>query len=112
MDAALPLQTLHGLAHFAPRKLLDHLFQVRVFLADNLSELHRFYARVLKLREGTPRLDRFMLPPVANQQHAVIGMQAIHKLVHLSGGRKRRFIEHIQAALSGVRVLSTRKMLL
>jgi hypothetical protein len=47
MDAALPLQTLHGLAHLAARKLLDYLFQLRVFLADDLFELHRFHARVL-----------------------------------------------------------------
>ena len=39
-------------------------------------------------------------------------MQAIHKLVHLFGGRKRGFIEHIQAAFSGVRLLATRKMFL
>jgi hypothetical protein len=112
MDAALPLQTLHGLAHLATRKLLDHLFQLRVFLADDLFELDCLHARVLELREGTPGLDRLMLPTIAYQQHAVIRMKAIHKLVHLFGGRERGFIEHIQAALSGVRLLSPRKMLL
>jgi hypothetical protein len=112
MDAPLPLQALHGLTHLAPRKLLDHLFQLRVFLADDLFELHCFHARVLELRERTPRLDRLMLSSVAHKQHAVIGMQAMYKFVHLSGGRKRGFIEHIQAALSGIRLFSTCKMLL
>jgi hypothetical protein len=112
MDAALPLQALHGLAHLAPRKLLDHLFQLQVFLPDNLFEFDCLHARVLELREGTPGLDRLMLPPITYQQHAVIGLQAIHKLVHLLGGCKRGFIEHIQAALAGIRLFSTRKMLL
>ena len=112
MDAALPLQALHGLAHFAARKLLDHLLQLRVFLPDNLFEFDCLHARVLELREGTPGLDSLMLPPITYQQHAVIGMQAIHKLVHLSGGCERGFIEHIQAAFSGVRLFSTRKMFL
>ncbi len=112
MDTALPLQTLHRLAHLAPRKLLHHLFKLRGFLADNLFELHCLHARVLKLCKGTPGLDCLMLPSIPYQQHAVIGMQAIHKLVHLLGGRQRGFIEHVQAAFSGVRLLSTRKMFL
>jgi hypothetical protein len=53
-----------------------------------------------------------MLPPITYQQHAVIRMKTIHKLVHLFGGRKRGFIEHIQAALSGVRLCPKRKMFL
>ncbi len=88
------------------------LFQLRVFLPDDLFELHRFHARILKLREWTPGLDCLMLPTITYQQHTIIGMKAIHKLVHLLGGRKRGFIEHIQAALSGVRLLSTCKVLL
>ena len=53
-----------------------------------------------------------MLPTITYQQHAIIGMKAIHKLVHLLGGRERGFIERIQAALSGVRLLPACKMLL
>jgi hypothetical protein len=52
-----------------------------------------------------------VLPPVVYEQHPVIGMKAIHKLVHLFGGRERGFIEHIQAALSSVRLLAARQML-
>ncbi len=99
-------------SHLATRKLLDHLLQLWVFLSDDLFELHRFHPRVLELREGTPGLDCLMLPPITYQQHAIIGMKAIHKLVHLLGGRERGFIEHIQAALSGVRLLPACKMLL
>jgi hypothetical protein len=53
-------------AHCAPRKLLDYLLQFWVFLAHDLFELHRFHTGVLKLREGSPGLNRLMLPPVAD----------------------------------------------
>lgn len=104
MDAALSLQVLYGLAYLSTRKLLDHLFQLRVFLAHDLVQLHRFHAGVLELRERTPGLDRLMLPPIANQEHAIVGMQTIHKLVHLFGGRKRGFVEDIHPDTSDRRL--------
>ena len=66
MDSALPVKILYCFQYFALGKLLDHLFQFWVFLAHNLFELHRFHTGVLKLREGSPGLNRLMLPPVAD----------------------------------------------
>ena len=54
MDAALPLQTLHGFAHLATRKLFDHLFQLRVFLANDLFELHCLHAASWSCAKGRP----------------------------------------------------------
>ena len=65
MDSALPVKILDCFAHFAPRKLLDYLFQLRVFLAHYL-ELHRLHAGVLELREGSPGFNGLVLSPVAD----------------------------------------------
>jgi hypothetical protein len=63
---------LYCYAHLAPCKLLDYLFQFRVFLAHDLFEPHGFHPSVLELREGPPGFDRLMLPPVADEQHTVM----------------------------------------
>ena len=55
MDSALPVKILDCFTHFASRKLLDYLFQFRVFLAHDLFELHRLHTGVLELREGPSR---------------------------------------------------------
>ena len=112
MDSALPVKVLDCLAHFATRKLLDDLFQFRVFLAHDLFELHRPHAGVLKLREGPSGLDRLMLPPVADQQHAVIRMEPVHKLMQLPGRCQRGFVEHIEPLLASIGLLATCQMLL
>ena len=112
MDSALPVKILDRLAHFTTRKLLDHLFQFRVFLAHDLFELHRFHTGVLKLREGPPGLDRLMLPPVADEQHTVTCMEPVHKLMHLPGRCKRGFVEYEEPFLTVIRLLSAYQMLL
>jgi len=112
MDSALPVKTLYRLTQFAPCKLLDYPLQFWVFLAHDLFELHRSHTRVLELREGPAGLDRLMLPPVAYEQDPVIRMEPVHKLVHLPGRCQRGFVEHIEPFLAGIRLLSTRQMLL
>jgi len=77
MDSALPVKILDCLAHFASRKLLDYLFQLRVFLTYDLFELDCLHTGVLELRKGSSGLDRLMLPPVADEQHAVIRMEPV-----------------------------------
>ncbi len=85
MDPTLPLKILDGFAHFASSELLDYPLQLRIFLAHDLLELHSLHACVLELRERPPGLDRFMLPTVADQKHAVIRMETIQKVMHLPG---------------------------
>src|SRR5208282_5969305 len=95
---------------FAASKLLDHLFQLRVFLAHDLFESYRLHSRVLELREGLPGLDCLMLPPVADEQYTIIRMEPVHKLMHLPGRCQRGFVEHIEPFLAGIRLLSTYQM--
>src|SRR5271156_1588949 len=83
MNSALPVKILDCFAYFTPRKLLDYLFQFWVFLAHDLFEFHGFHARVLELREGPPGLNRLMLPPVADEQHTVIRMEPVQKLMQV-----------------------------
>jgi hypothetical protein len=85
VDSALPVKILDGVPHFSPRKLLHHLFQFWVFLPYDLFELHRLHASVLKLREGSPGFDCFVLPSITYQQDAVVRIKPFQKLVHLPG---------------------------
>src|SRR5580698_5717471 len=104
MDAALQVKILYCFQYFAPRKLLDYLFQFRVFLAHDLFELNRLHTRVLELREGPPGLNRLMLPPVADEQHTVIRMEPVHKFMHLPGRCERGFVEYIEPFLPTIRL--------
>ncbi len=112
MDAALPVKILYCFLYFALGKLLDYLFQFWVFLAHDLFELHRLHSSVLELREGPTGLNRLMLPPVADEQHTVIRMEPIHKLMHLPGRCQRGFVEYIEPFFPAIRLLSTYQMLL
>src|ERR1019366_5968216 len=112
MDSPLPVKVLNGLPHVAAGKLLDHGFQLRVFLTRDFIEPDRLHACILKLREGTPGLHSLMLPTVAYQQYAVVRMKPVHKFIHLTGRCQRRFVEDIEPLLSGVWLLSSRQMLL
>src|SRR5271169_5282015 len=112
MDSALPVKILYCFLYFALGKLLDYLFQFWVFLAHDLFELHRFHTGVLELREGPPGFDRLMLPPVADEQHTIIRMEPVQKLMHLSGRCQRGFVEYIEPFLPSIRLLSTYQMLL
>ena len=67
VDAALPLQSGNCLPNLAMREMLDGLLQLRVFLAHDLIELHRFHAAILHLREDTASPHRFLLPGEASE---------------------------------------------
>ena len=112
MDAALPVKVLDCLMNLAPRKLLDDSFQFRVFLPHDLFEPDRHHARILKLRKRPPGLYGFMLPPVADQQDTVIGMEPVHEFMQLPGRCQRGFVEHIQALFARVGLLAARQMFL
>ena len=112
MDAALPVKVLDCLMDLAARKLLDHSFQFRVFLAHDLFQPDRHHARILKLRKRPPGLHGFMLPPVADQQHTVIGMEPVHEFMQLPGRCQRRFVEDIESFLACIGLLAARQMLL
>jgi len=112
MDSALPVKILYCFLYFALGKLLDYLFQFRVFLAHDLFELYCFHTGVLELREGPPGLNRLVLPPVTDEQHTVIRMEPVQKLMHLPGRCQRGFVEYIEPFLAGTRLLPTYQMLL
>jgi len=110
MHPALAVQVLDRSSNLTTRKLLDHLAQLRFFLANDLVKRDGLHPGFLQLRERLSGLDRFMLPPVAYQQHTVVRVQARHKLVHLPGGREGGFIEHIEPLLPCVRLLPLRQV--
>jgi hypothetical protein len=58
--------------YVAPRKLLHHSFEFGVFLAHDLFELYGLHASILQLCKRASSLDRFVLPPISDQQDAII----------------------------------------
>ena len=76
---------MNGVLYVAPRKLLDHSFQFGVFLAHDLFELYGLHASILQLCKRASSLDRFVLPPISDQQHAIIRTKPLNKLMHLPG---------------------------
>src|SRR6266702_8013956 len=97
MHAALRSKVLNSFPYLSPRKMLYHLFEFRVFLADNLLELHRLHTGILKLGKGPPSLDCLMLPPVAYQQYPVVRMEPVYEFLQLPCRCQRGFVEDIQA---------------
>jgi hypothetical protein len=112
MDSPLPVKILDSLSDFASRKLLNYVFQIWVFLAHDLMEPDRHHARILKLREWPPGLNRFVLPSVTNQQHAVVWMEPVYKLMQLPCRCHRGFVEHVEPFFACVGLLTARQMLL
>ena len=72
MHPALSVEIADGIAHLAPRKLLDHLLLCWVFLPDDLVKTRRAKLRLLQLRVRPPGLHRLMLPRIAHEEYTVI----------------------------------------
>src|SRR5208337_455872 len=85
MDSALPVKILNGALYVASCKLLHHLFQFGVFLAHDSFELNGLHASILKLCKGPSGFDRFMLATVTDEQHPIVPMEPLYKLMHLPG---------------------------
>ena len=59
--------------------------QLGVFLAHDLFELDRLHTGVLKLCERSSGFNRFMLATVTDQQHPIVRMEPLYKIMHLPG---------------------------
>src|SRR5208282_4875449 len=112
MHAALPVKAFDGRANLTTRQLLNSSLQFRVLLSHALFEPHRPHPGFLKLRERPTCFDGLMLPRIAYQQNPISHMKPFHELVHLASRGERRLVEHIEPLLTGVRLLSPRKMAL
>src|SRR5258708_38267418 len=102
MHAALRIESLYCFFYITTRELLHHFFECRVFLPHDLIKPGRRDPRFLELLIRSARFDRFMLARVTNQQHPVIFLEPMKKLVHLLRARKTRFVENVEALLSAV----------
>src|SRR5260370_6942349 len=104
MQAALRIESLDCSSDIATRELLHHFFECRVFLPHDLIKPGRRDPRFLELLIRSARFDRFMLARVTNQQHAVIFLEPMKKLVHLLLPRKPRSVETVEPFFSAVRL--------
>src|SRR6266404_4903002 len=85
VHSALPVKTLNGVLYVAPRKLFDHSFEFGVCLAHDLLQLYGLHASILQLCKWASSLDRFVLPPISDQQNAIIRTKPLDKFMHLPG---------------------------
>jgi hypothetical protein len=106
VDASLPGKFCDCLPDPVARKLLDDLLQCRVFLSHDLFQPDRHHARILKLRKQSPGLYGLTLPPAADQQDTIIGLEPVHEVTRLPSRCKRRFIQHIKMLFAGIWLLA------
>ncbi len=76
MHSALDIEAFDGLCDMTARQHFNRFFQFWVTLSQNLIQLYRVHPGFLKLREGTPSFDTFMLTYIANEQYPIIPMEA------------------------------------
>ena len=71
VHTALLVETRYSSENVSAGELLHRLFQARVLLAHNLTQLGRLHARFLQLLIWPARFNRLMLPRIANQKNSV-----------------------------------------
>ncbi len=79
MHAPLRLKLVDRAADVAARELLDDGPERRIPLAHNRVEPGRFHSGLLQLLIGTAGVHALMLAHVADEQHAVVGPEAVEE---------------------------------
>ena len=110
VHAPLVLEAAYRLVHLTACELFDHLLQGRIVLSDNRVEMNGLHAGILELLEGPPGLDGLMLAGIADQEHPILRAETVQEVVHLSGARETRLVDHVQMLLSVVRGLASCEM--
>src|SRR5258708_2889364 len=70
----LLLQERDALCDFTPREMFYRFEQLRVLLPDDLIQFGGAHPSLHQLLEGLPGLDALMLPGIADEQYAVLGI--------------------------------------
>src|SRR5579885_1036813 len=96
MHSPLVFELFNCTPYIAARKLLNYFFQSRVFLPDDFIQARRLDSGFPELLIRPSGLNRFMLPRITYQQHAVVLVQAMEELIYLFGAGEARFIEDIK----------------
>ena len=96
--------------HLTACELFDDLLQGRIVLSDNRVEMNGLHAGILELLEGPSGLDGLMLAGITDQEHPILRAETVQEVVHLSGARETRLVDHVQMLLSVVRRLASCEM--
>ena len=99
MYAALVIESFDSTLHVAARELFNNRLQLGIALPDDLVKMRGTDSRFLELVIRSAGLDGFMLPHVADEQHAVLRSETLQKRVHLLGTRQARFVEYVEPLL-------------
>ena len=112
MHATLLFELLDRIPDVTAGEVLDDVFEGRVALAKDLIEPRYLETRLLQLMVRSTSFDGMMLANVANEQHAILGLQTVQKAMHLPRTRQAGFIEHIQTRRAVRAILLPYEMML
>src|SRR5207249_6141314 len=79
---------------------VNDLLQFGILLPNDLVELRRAHAGVLKLLERTASVDRLVLPRIADKDDPIVRTKAIEELASLLRADKTRFVNYVQLPVS------------
>jgi len=95
MNAALVIELFDSASHLTARQLFNDRFQLVVFLPHDLIESRGVDTSVLELLIRSAGIQRFVLPHVSAEQHAVLRSETAEERVHLCRAGQAGFIEHV-----------------
>ena len=105
MNAALVIELFDSASHLTARQLFNDRFQLVVFLPHDLIESRGVDTSVLELLIRSAGIQRFVLPHVSAEQHAVLRSETAEERVHLCRAGQAGFIEHVEPFLIRVQLL-------
>src|SRR5712691_324569 len=100
MNSTLPVKLGDSLTHTTMRQIVNYLLQFGILLPNDLIELRRAHAGVLKLLERTASLDRLVLARIADHQHPVVRPETFEELTGLTSADETRFVDHVKMSVA------------
>ena len=104
MHPPLLLEVPNGLLDLAVGELLDGFLQGRILLADDFVEVRRMHSAFLELLKRPAGFHALVLARVTHEDHPVLLVQAVQKVVDLPRARQARLIDNVKMPASVVRV--------
>ena len=100
MNPTLPVEFRDGFTYAAVRQIVNDLPQFGILLPNDLIELRRAHAGVLKLLEWAARVDGLVLASIADHQHPVVRPKTIEELTGLTSADETCFVDHVQVSMA------------
>ena len=94
----------NGVLDLAMGELLHGFLQGRILLADDFVQVRRVHPGFLELLKRPAGFHALVLARVTQEDHPVLLLQAVQKVVDLARARQARLIHNVKMPPSAVRV--------